>query len=198
MLKIGVTGGIGSGKSTVCRVFQQLGIPVYSADLRARELMNTGKDLIKALKKDFGADIYDTTGQLNRPLLASRVFGDTAKVAKLNALVHPAVKDDFRKWASSQKGVPYVIKEAALMYESESYKGLDYVITVSAPKEIRIRRVMDRDNAKRADILKRMASQLSEQERLDRADFVIKNDGKHLLIPQVMELHGKFVAASGE
>jgi dephospho-CoA kinase len=198
MLKIGVTGGIGSGKSTVCKIFEQLGIPVYYADLRARELMNTGKDLVKALKKEFGDDIYSSDGLLNRPLLASRVFGDNRKVEKLNALVHPAVKDDFNKWASEQTGVPYIIKEAALMYESESYKGLDYVITVSAPKETRIKRVMDRDNTKRADTLKRMASQLSEKERLDRADFVIKNDGKHLVIPQVMELHEKFVAASGE
>lgn len=195
MLKIGITGGIGSGKSTVCKVFGQLGIPVYNADLRARELMNTDAKLVAALKKEFGRDIYEN-GELQRPKLAAIVFGDKARVEKLNALVHPAVKEDFRQWAKRQDNAPYVIKEAALMFESESYKDLDYVITVSAPKEIRIQRVMQRDTAKRTDVLKRMASQLSEKERLERADFVIKNDGTHALIPQVMQLHHKFLQAS--
>ena len=196
MLKIGVTGGIGSGKSTVCKIFEQMGIPVYSADLQARQIMNTDKKLVQQLKQTFGADIYDVQGQLIRPKLAQLVFGDKTKVGKLNSLVHPAVKENFKQWAAQQTGCPYVIKEAALMFESESYKDLDYVITVAAPKETRLKRVVERDGAKRADVLKRMNNQLSERERQDRADFVIKNDGKHPIIPQVMELHKLFLEAA--
>ncbi len=196
MLKIGITGGIGSGKSTVCNIFEQMGIPIFNADLQARDLMNTNITLIKALKATFGSDIYDSDGQLIRPKLAQIVFGDKTKVEKLNALVHPAVKDEFKQWAEKQTDCPYVIKEAALMFESESYKGLDYVITVSAPKQVRLQRVVDRDGAKRTDVLKRMNNQLSERERIARADFVIKNDGKHPLIPQVMQLHQLFLEAA--
>lgn len=196
MLKIGITGGIGSGKSTVCQIFAKMGVPVYSADLQAREIMNTNAKLVKALKKEFGADIYGDDGLLIRPKLAAIVFGDKAKVEKLNALVHPAVKEDFRQWAQKQTNCPYVIKEAALMFESESYKDLDYVVTVTAPKELRILRVVERDGSKRADVIKRMDNQLSEKERAERADFIIKNDGTQLLIPQVMDLHQLFLEAA--
>jgi dephospho-CoA kinase len=196
MLKIGITGGIGSGKSTVCQIFAKMGVPIYSADLQAREIMNTDTKLVKALKKEFGAAIYGDDGVLIRPNLAAIVFGDKAKVEKLNALVHPAVKEDFRQWAQKQTNCPYVIKEAALMFESESYKDLDYVITVTAPKELRILRVVERDGSKRADVIKRMDNQLSEKERIERADFIIKNDGTHLLIPQVMDLHQLFLEAA--
>lgn len=196
MLKIGVTGGIGSGKSTVCNIFEQMGIPIFNADIQARNLMNTNTKLIKALKATFGNDIYDSEGQLIRPKLAQIVFGDKAKVEKLNSLVHPAVKDEFKLWAKRQTNCPYVIKEAALMFESESYKDLDYVITVSSPKQERLRRVVERDGIKRTDVLKRMNNQLSERERIARADFVIKNDGKHPVIPQVMQLHQLFLEAA--
>jgi dephospho-CoA kinase len=196
MLKIGITGGIGSGKSTVCQIFAKMGVPVYNADLQAREIMNTDTKLVKALKKEFGNDIYGDDGLLIRPKLAAIVFVDKAKVEKLNGLVHPAVKEGFRQWAQKQTNCPYVIKEAALMFESESYKDLDYVVTVSAPKELRILRVVERDGAKRADVIKRMDNQLTEKERTERADFIIKNDGTHLLIPQVMELHQLFLEAA--
>lgn len=196
MLKIGITGGIGSGKSTVCNIFEQLGIPVYYADLRARELMNTHPPLVKALKKEFGEDIYDNNGELIRPKLAAIVFNNKEKLERLNSLVHPEVKEDFRKWADKQTSVPYVMKEAALMFESGSYKDVDYIIVVSAPKNLRVQRVVDRDGAKRSDVLKRMAGQLTEKERLERTDFVLKNDGQHPLIPQVMELHKIFIDAS--
>ncbi len=196
MLKIGVTGGIGSGKSTVCNIFEQMGIPIFNADLQARDLMNTNTQLIKALKATFGNDIYGNDKQLIRTKLAQIVFADKTKVEKLNALVHPAVKEAFKQWAELQPHCPYVIKEAALMFESESYKDLDYVITVSAPKQVRLQRVVERDGAKRADVLKRMNNQLSERERIARADFVIKNDGKQPLIPQVMQLHQLFLEAA--
>lgn len=196
MLKIGVTGGIGSGKSTVCNIFEQMGIPIFNADLQARDLMNTNTKLIQALKATFGSDIYDSDGQLIRPKLAQIVFGDKEKVEKLNSLVHPAVKDEFKQWAKKQNHCPYIIKEAALMFESESYKDLDYVITISSPKQERLKRVVQRDGIKHADVLKRMNNQLSERERIARADFVIKNDGKHPLIPQVMQLHQLFLEAA--
>lgn len=196
MLKIGVTGGIGSGKSTVCNIFEQMGIPIFNADLQARDLMNTNTKLIQALKTTFGNDIYDSDEQLIRPKLAQIVFGDKAKVEKLNSLVHPAVKNEFKQWAKKQINCPYIIKEAALMFESESYKDLDYVITVSSPKNERLKRVVERDGIKRADVLKRMNNQFSERERIARADFVIKNDGKHPLIPQVMQLHQLFLEAA--
>lgn len=195
MLKVGVTGGIGSGKSTVCSIFEQLGIPVYYADTKAKELMTTNPSLIAELKKTFGEDIYDAEGQLIRPLLAQIVFNDKTKLEKLNSLVHPAVKEGFKQWADEQTS-PYVIKEAALMFESGSYKDVDYIVTVSAPKNLRVLRVVERDGAAPADVKKRMAGQLSEKDRLERADFVIKNDGSHLLTPQVLELHHKFLEAA--
>lgn len=194
MLKIGVTGGIGSGKTTVCKIFEQLGIPVYYADLKARELMNTDAILIQEVKREFGDDIYTSEG-LNRPKLASIVFSNKTKLEKLNALVHPAVQRDFKNWANNQTKAPYVVKEAALMFESGSYKDLDYVVTVSAPKSLRLQRVVSRDDAKREDVEKRMANQLSEEERLKRSDFVIVNDETKAVIPQVMELHEKFTKA---
>lgn len=172
-----------------------MGIPVYNADLQARELMNTDPILVAELKKEFGEDIYENS-ELNRPKLAQIVFNDKTKLEKLNSMVHPAVKRGFKKWAEKQTNVPYVMKEAALMYESGSYKDLDYVITVSAPKAIRIQRVVDRDGVKKVDVEKRMKNQLSEKERLERADFVIKNDGKQALIPQAMKLHQLFLEAA--
>ncbi len=195
MLKIGITGGIGSGKTTVCKIFEQLGIPVYYADIEARELMNTDPILVEEVKKEFG-DVYDDNGYLNRPTLAQIVFNDKAKLEKLNALVHPAVKRGFKQWVERQNNVPYVMKEAALMYESGSYKDVDYMITVSAPEKLRIERVVERDGVTDGEVEKRMKNQLSEEERLERADFVIKNDETEALIPQVMELHEKFIDAS--
>lgn len=193
MLKIGITGGIGSGKTTVCKIFEQFEIPVYYADIKARELMNKDSILINELKQEFGEDIYSEAGELVRPKLAEIVFNNTTKLQKLNALVHPAVQRDFKQWASNQNNAPYVLKEAALMFESGSYKDLDYVVTVSAPKDVRIERVVARDDAKKEDVEKRMANQLSEEERLQRANYVIKNDGSEAVIPQVRKLHQLFL-----
>jgi len=196
MLKIGITGGIGSGKTTVCKIFAQMGVPVYYADLQARELMNTDAILINEVKQEFGADIYNDKGELIRPKLAEIVFNNKQQLEKLNAMVHPAVQRGFKQWAKQYSGKPYVLKEAALLFESGSYKDLDYIVTVSAPKEVRIARVVERDGANREDIEKRMANQLTEQERLDRADHIIINDGSKAIIPQVMELHEVFLNAA--
>lgn len=196
MLKLGITGGIGSGKSTVCEIFRSLGIPVYSADDRAKALMTEDSELVKAVKTLFGSDAYLSDGSLNRGYIASIVFQDAQKLESLNALVHPAVFRDFARWSAEQKS-PYVIKEAALMFESGSFRDLDYVATVSAPQKLRIERSMKRDNTNAEAIKARMKKQWSERQRLEAADFVLKNDGEHPLIPQVLELHQKMLFAAG-
>lgn len=194
MLKIGITGGIGSGKSTICEVFKKLGIPVYNADTQAKWLMNESPVIRQALTNAFGKDIYTPAG-LDRPKLSALVFNQPEKLAILNGIVHPAVFDDYRQWAAGQT-TPYSIKEAALMFESGSYRDVDFVVTVSAPKELRIQRVIDRDGITRKQVLLRMKNQFTEKQRLESADFVIKNDDKHLVLPQVLALHERFLFAA--
>ena len=191
VLKIGITGGIGSGKSTVCRMFEELGIPVYYADDRAKYLMQHEHYLIDQIKKNFGEDVYDD-GKLNRQLLASRVFHDKEKVALLNSLVHPAVFRDTERWVEDQKErkVPYVLKEAALLVETGSYKVLDKLIVVTAPLQVRIDRVTQRDDTTVADIEARMRNQLSDEEKVKLADFVVVNDdGLEHLRAEVLRIH---------
>lgn len=187
MIKVGLTGGIGSGKTTVCRVFELLGIPVYYADDRAKWLMNHDDQLIASIRETFGEESY-RDGRLTRAYLAERVFNDEAQLAKLNALVHPAVLQDFDNWVK-QQDAPYVIKEAALIFEAASDKHLDKVIVVTSPEEVRIQRIIQRDAVTRAAVLSRMKNQLPETEKVKRADFVIDNGGEVLVIPQVLKLH---------
>jgi dephospho-CoA kinase len=193
MLRIGITGGIGSGKSTICRIFQTLGIPVYDADSRAKALM-LETVIRQPLVNAFGESVYASDGSLNRAELSGMVFNSPEKLEKLNSIVHPVVFKDYEDWVEERYEFPYTIKEAALLFESGSFKSLDYVITVSAPKELRIRRVVERDGSLRTQVLQRMKNQLSEKERLERADFVIYNDDKKLVLPQVLELHKKFTS----
>ncbi|MBI1222026.1 MAG: dephospho-CoA kinase [Bacteroidetes bacterium] len=195
MLKIGVTGGIGSGKTTVCKIFQELGIPVYSADDAAKRLMVESGPLVERICELFGKSAYLPNGQLNRPYIASCAFQDKTLLEKLNQAVHPAVFQDFHDWAERQNS-PYVIKEAALMFESGSFRDLDYVINVSAPRALRLRRSMERDGSTRKQVEDRMKNQWTENMRKAAADFIIRNDEEHPLIPQVMELHKKFLFAS--
>lgn len=190
MLKIGLTGGIGSGKSTVAKIFEVLGVPVYYADDAAKELMNTDPQLIEAIKKIFGADAYQAE-KLNRSYLASIVFADEKKLEILNALIHPATINASNAWMEKQSA-PYIIKEAALLFESDAYKYLDAVIGVSSPLPQRIKRVMERDNTSEDEILKRINRQMNEEEKLKRCQFIIHNDESTLLIPQVIELDKKF------
>lgn len=192
-MKIGVTGGIGSGKSTVCQIFEQLGVPIYYADVRAKALMHEDVELKKQIRKAFGWDAYDEKDRLNRAYLAKIVFNNSAKLNMLNGLVHPAVFEDFRQWVLLQKNAPYSIKEAALMLETDSYKELDKIIVVTAPIDTRIDRVVRRDGVKHDDVLKRMENQMSDRERIAKADFVIKNDGKASLVHQVLNLHHQFL-----
>ena len=185
-LKIGLTGGIGSGKSTVAKIFELLNVPVYYADAASKRLYHTDKDLMASLKKHFGEDIY-TNEQLNRTKLAAIVFSDHTKLELLNSLVHPPTIRDAEEWIKRQT-TPYVIKEAALLFESGSVAGLDYVIGVYAPPHLRIKRVMDRDGSTREDVQNRMTKQIDESIKMRLCDFVISNNEQELVIPQVLAL----------
>lgn len=190
MLRIGITGGIGSGKSTVARIFGVLNIPVYSADDASKRLMAEDGNLKKNIIKYFGESSY-LDGTLNRKYLAAQVFNDPKKIALLNSLVHPATINDATQWMEKQKSV-YLIKEAALIFESGSNKNLDYVVGVQSPKELRIERAMKRDNATHEEVEARMKLQINEDEKMKRCDFIIFNDEKQMLIPQVISLHEMF------
>ncbi len=190
LLKVGVTGGIGSGKSTVCKMFMVLGIPVYDADSRAKILMAGDPVLIAAIKKAFGEEAYHRDGSVNRGYLSEKIFRDPEALQKMNRLVHPRVAGDFERWAVRQIGVPYIIKEAALLFESGSYKMLDKVITVTAPESLRIRRVLLRDHHRtRKQVEEIIRNQMPERKKAEMADFVIINDEHHFLIDQVLKIH---------
>ena len=192
-IQIGITGGIGSGKSLVCRIFHVLGVPVYDADSQAKKLMTTDGILIDEIKKEFGSLSYDEGGTLNRALISKAVFNEPEKLTKLNSLVHPRVAEDYNRWISEQNGANYCLKEAALMFESESYRLLDKIIVVTAPDEQRIKRVMQRDPQRsRADVENIIKNQMAQEEKNKRADFVIKNDESELIVPHVLKLHEWF------
>jgi dephospho-CoA kinase len=190
MVRIGLTGGIGSGKTTVAKVFEVLGIPVYYADDAAKKIVNTNEELRKKIVAGFGEESY-TGNQLNRKYIAGIVFNDEEKLKLLNSLIHPVTIADAEDWMKKQT-TPYTIKEAAILFESGAHTGLDYVIGVSSPLALRIKRVMERDNASEGEIQKRIARQMEEEEKLKRCDFIIVNDEKHPIIPQVLELHKRF------
>ncbi|WP_119079291.1 dephospho-CoA kinase [Chitinophaga alhagiae] len=192
MLIIGITGGIGSGKTTVAKLFTLLGIPVYSADDAAKEIMTKDALLVRQIKEHFGPASYCEDGSLNRQYIANIVFNDKDQLEKLNSLVHPATIRDSKTWAA-QQNAPYVIKEAALMFETESFHHVDKVIMVYAPQALRIHRVMQRDGVERDAVLARMHKQLDEKIKLKLADYVIYNDEQQMVIPQVLALHKQFL-----
>ncbi len=194
MLKVGVTGGIGAGKSVVCRVFQTLGIPVFNADDTAKRLMETDAALVTSIRSLFGDNVY-IDGRLDRKKLAAIVFDQPALLQQLNALVHPATIAYGNTWMQEQTS-PYVIKEAAIFFESGSYKEMDVMIGVSAPENIRIGRAMQREGMTREKVLQRIASQMDDAEKMKRCDYVIINDGSTALIPQVLEVHKALLAKS--
>ncbi len=191
MKKIGLTGGIGSGKSTVAHIFEVLGIPVYYADAASKRLMNEDEELKEKIKNSFGEDAY-INGELNRKYLSDRVFNDSQKINLLNSLVHPATIKDALEWMRMQK-TPYVIKEAALIFESGSNRDLDYVIGVKSPIDLRVKRSMARDNISEDQVHARMNKQMDEEAKIRLCDYVIENDEQQMLIPQVLALHGKFL-----
>ncbi len=187
MLKVGITGGIGAGKTLVCQVFETLGIPVFYADTVAKQLMETDAKLVAGIQKLFGDKIYNE-GKLNRAELSAIVFQDPSMLDKLNALVHPAVIEYGRKWMNEQK-TPYVIKEAAIFFESGSNKDMDLMVGVYAPKDLRTLRAMQRDSVAADKVLERMSAQMNEDEKMDKCDYVITNDGVEAIIPQVLDMH---------
>ena len=193
---VGITGGIGSGKSTVARIFSILGIPVYSADDRAKWLMGNNDQLKTQIKATFGDESYQLDGNLNRVFLAKTVFSDPEKVKAINSLVHPAVGKDFLTWASQQHA-PYVLKEAALIFETGGNKALDYVINVSSPLKIRIARTLMRDPFRSEEQVNQIINQqLPDEQKNELADFVIKNTDNKLLIPQVLKIHQQLISSN--
>lgn len=191
MKEIGITGGIGSGKSTVARIFESFGYLVYYADQRAKDLYLEDEEVKSQVVAAFGADIYTLEGQLDRKKLAHIVFNDRSQLDALNQIVHPATARDFNHWLKEVEATEYeksfVLKEAAILYESGSHIGLDGVLSVYASKHTRMTRVLKRDGAKKEEVLARMDKQFPEQYKLHHSDYTIFNDGNHLLIPQVKE-----------
>ncbi|KQS37119.1 dephospho-CoA kinase [Pedobacter sp. Leaf194] len=194
MYKVGITGGIGSGKTTVCQVFEVLGIPVFYADTEAKNIMVTDALLIEGVKSTFGKESYLEDGKLNNKHIAGIVFNSDAELAKLNALVHPAVFRAFDAWAANiNPKVPYTLKEAALLFESGSYKMCDTSILVSAPMDVKISRVMQRDNLTAEQVKARMDKQMSDEEKSAMANHFLINDEMHSIIAQVLKLHEHFL-----
>jgi dephospho-CoA kinase len=191
-LRIGLTGGIGSGKSTVAGMFEVLGVPVYYADDAAKKLMNEDAALKEKIIEHFGGEAYKD-GTLNRSYIGQQVFKNKEKLALLNSLVHPVTIRDGVEWMRQQT-TRYAIKEAALIFESGSQKDLDYVIGVSAPESLRISRTVKRDNITAEAVIMRMKNQIAEDEKMKLCDFVIYNDEQQALLPQVLKLHGQLLA----
>nr|WP_121273514.1 dephospho-CoA kinase [Pedobacter schmidteae] len=194
MLKIGITGGIGSGKTTICKVFETLGIPVFYADTVAKQIMVSDEILVNGVKEAFGAESYHQDGTLNNKHIAGIVFNNAEQLARLNELVHPAVFRGFDNWVKQvPQNAPYILKEAALLFESGSYKMCDQNILVVAAQEIRLQRVMDRDGVTAGQVKARMDKQLSDEEKIKLADHIINNNETESLIIQVTRLHQLFL-----
>lgn len=194
MLRLGITGGIGSGKTTAAKIFEVLGIPVYYADDAAKRLMNENEELKHKIQQQFGNDIYKE-GKLDRKKMAEIVFSSPEKLASLNALVHPATLKDAERWMQKQNS-SYTLKEAALIFESGAHEHLDYVIGVTAPAEESIQRTMKRDGVTRQEVIARMDKQLDEATKMKRCDFVLNNADQEMLLPQVLALNEKLIQLS--
>ena len=195
MMKVGITGGIGSGKTTVCRIFESIGIPVYYSDHRAKLLMYKNVVLKAAIKALLGPDSYHKNGRPNRGNIAKKIFADKALLKGINELVHPAVREDHINWHQQQKS-PYTINEAALLVENGSYKDLDKLIVVTAPQQIRLARVLARDKTSEKAVLERMSNQLPESAKVAVANYVIDNSGDNSLIKQVWKTHNMLLRAA--
>jgi len=196
MLQVGITGGIGSGKTTVCQIFEILNVPIYYADAEAKRLMVTNELLIQDIKDFLGPNAYLEDGQLNRAYIAEKVFSDEKKLARLNSIVHPAMYKDGQRWHQAQKGVPYTLKEAAILFESKGHQLMDQTILVVAPLEVRLARVMARDKATKEQVMARVSKQMPDSEKIPLADHIILNDGKAPLVPQILKIHDRLVEIS--
>jgi dephospho-CoA kinase len=192
MIKVGLTGNIGSGKSTVARVFEILGIPVYHADAEAKRFLNN-EDVRKSLLKEFGSEIFEDR-EINRKKLARLVFSDKKALEFLNSLIHPLVRKDFQNWSAVHPESPYIIQEAAILFESGFYKMFDKVITVTSSPELAVSRVVARDGVSAEDVIDRMRNQWSSERKQKSADFVIYNNESELVIPQILEIHNRLIS----
>jgi len=192
-LLIGLTGGIGSGKSTIAKIFNSMGAKVYNSDIEAKGIINTDDETIALIKQNFGDDIYDSNG-LNSKKMAQLVFNNNAALEVLNSIVHPRVKKHFEEWVRHNNEEKILIKEAAILIESGAYKGLDKIIVVIAPEELRINRVVERDGVKEIDVRKRIQSQLNDEKRLVYANYVVRNNEKDLVIPQVLNIYNQLTS----
>ncbi len=190
---VGLTGGIGSGKTTVAKIFAQLKVPIYDADTEAKILLDTDDKLHKALVQLLGNSVENSAGKIDRAKMAELVFAEKKLLTEVNALVHPAVAKHFKSWYK-EVSQPYVLREAAILFESGAYKDCDAVITVFAPEELRIERVMQRNGITKAEVQSRISNQWPEEEKLKRADFVLYNDGSKSLIKQVLAIHENLIS----
>lgn len=195
MTKVGITGGIGSGKSIVCEIFNRLGISIYNADNRAKWLMNNNVVLKQQLIARWGNQLYKNN-QLDRSFLAGIIFANKEAIEFVNSVVHPAVNVDFKEWFSLHSNEAYVIKEAALLFESNTYREMDVIVTVYAPENLRIERVLKRDNISKAQVINRMNNQLSDEEKVKRSDYIIFNNEQQSLLEQVLNLHNILISKS--
>ncbi|MCP4969642.1 MAG: dephospho-CoA kinase [Arcobacter sp.] len=191
MIIVGLTGGIGSGKTTVANFFKELGIPVYIADVEAKKLMNKSKVLQRKIKKLFGEEAYKNN-ELNRPFIASKIFNNEILLQEMNAIVHPKVGKHFKKWAEKQSA-PYVIKEAAILFENNSYIQCDFVVTVIVDEEVRMQRILERDNTTKAKVRAIIDNQWNDEDKVKLSDFIIKNNMLKDTENQVLEIHRKLL-----
>ena len=187
MKKIGLTGGIGSGKSTIAQAIKHIGYPAYIADEEAARLMNSHPDIRKDITERLGANCYTSEGHINKPVLAQIIFENKEALEEVNRIVHPRVMEAFEQWAAMQS-TSLVFCETAILYESGLERYFDAVICVTAPEEVRVRRVMERDRCELKDVMARVRNQMDEDEKCQRANFVIYNDGEHMAVPQVLDV----------
>lgn len=191
MIKVGLTGGIGSGKSLVAKVFNKIGAPVYDSDSIAKQLYLTDKLLKQKMVEAFGEECYLSDGQLNKAYIRQLIFNNKEKLIQINQIVHPRVALHFKNWVEGHSNKDYIIKEAAILIESGAYKQVDKIIVVSAPIDVRIRRVTERDGMTKAEVQKRLENQLSESELQSYADYLVVNDGQSPILPQILKIHKK-------
>jgi dephospho-CoA kinase len=189
IMNVGLTGGIGSGKTLVGRIFQRLGVPLFNADDCGRELLDTDPGIQTKVLDLFGSGVYDSNGRMNRSLISEIVFKNPDLLAQLNRVVHPGVFERYEEWVLEQSAFPYVIMEAAILFESGADSRMDMVIAVAAPRELRIQRVVERDGVDRDHVVERIRNQWPESQIMEKSHYVIQNDGHQMIVPQVLEIH---------
>jgi len=189
MIKVGITGGIGSGKTTVCKIFELLGVPVYYADDEAKKFLDSNDEVKTGILKFFGSEVLNPEGEIDKKKLASLVFNNKEQLEKLNSIVHPAVRVNFEKWLKQHSSKKYILEEAAILFESGAYKLMDKVIVVIAPIDLKLNRAMKRDKISKEEVEQRISNQISDEEKIKRSQFVIHNDEKQLMIPQILNIH---------